>query len=133
MDDFTTLRRYEPVDVATHLHIPKTWVKDWITLRLIPMQMSGSTRGVWFTYANILEIGRMLPALTTARQANARARAGLPAAVENLPLLDGEDAVASPRTPAREGQASVQAEGVSVTGAPAAAALERFRALRAVK
>jgi len=40
------------------------------------MQMSGMTKGVWFTYEDIHQIDRMLPSLMTERQAAWRSTAG---------------------------------------------------------
>lgn len=73
-DDFLALRRYTRLDAAQLLRVPKTWIKDWVTARVIPMQRSGTCRGVWFTRADILAIGEMLPALMSGRQANAQVR-----------------------------------------------------------
>ena len=73
-DDFLALRRYTRLEAALLLSVPKTWIKDWVTQRCIPMQRSGTCRGVWFTRADILAIGGMLPELMSGRQANARVR-----------------------------------------------------------
>ena len=72
-DDLTQLRRYTRPEVAAMLKIPPTWLKRWVTADLVPHQRSGAQRGVWFTYADICEIGRVLPSLMTPRQANSRA------------------------------------------------------------
>lgn len=76
-DDLLALRRYTRLEAAQMLCVPKTWIKDWVTARAIPMQRSGTARGVWFTRADIVAIGRMLPELMSGRQASARARQGL--------------------------------------------------------
>ncbi|MGY1762449.1 hypothetical protein ACI79G_16215 [Geodermatophilus sp. SYSU D00779] len=49
-------------------------MKRWVTARCIPHERSGNPdgvqqRGVWFTCADILAIGQMLPELMTERQA----------------------------------------------------------------
>lgn len=45
--------------------------------RVVPHQRTGKPgkrqRGVWFTYDDILQIGRMLPDVLSGRQANSRA------------------------------------------------------------
>lgn len=56
------------------LNVNPRWLRDWVTADLIPHQRKGAVRGVWFTYANVVEIGRMLPSLMSARQATSRAQ-----------------------------------------------------------
>ena len=58
-----TLRRYTRPEAVDLLNIPPTWLKRWVTADLVPHQRSGAQRGVWFTYADICEIGRLLPSL----------------------------------------------------------------------
>ena len=81
-DDFASLRRYTRNEVAATLNIPEPWLKVWVTDDLVPHQRSGKPgprqRGVWFTRDDILEVGRKLPALMSARQANGRAEAAVP-------------------------------------------------------
>jgi hypothetical protein len=77
-EQLATLRRYERAEAAQILNIKETWLKRWVTARCIPHQRSGNPdgvqqRGVWFTWADILAIGQMLPELMTERQAK-RAR-----------------------------------------------------------
>jgi hypothetical protein len=64
--------------VVTALGIEKAWLKRWVTKRWVPHQRSGITRGVWFTWGDILAIGAMLPALMTTRQSSDLAAAGAP-------------------------------------------------------
>lgn len=75
-DDFKTLRRYSRQEAAALLHIRDSWLKVWVTDDVIPHRRSGTPgprqRGVWFTYDDILAIGRMLPSLMSPRQANGR-------------------------------------------------------------
>lgn len=77
--DLTRLRRYERLEVAELLNIKDTWLKVWVTADLVPHQRSGKPgprqRGVWFTYDDVMEIGRRLPSLMSPRQANHRAEA----------------------------------------------------------
>lgn len=74
--DLTTLRRYTRDEAATTLNIPATWLKVWVTAGQVPHQRSGKPgprqRGVWFTYDDLVAIGRMLPELMSGRQANSR-------------------------------------------------------------
>lgn len=76
-DDFTALRRYTRQEASARLNISDSWLKNLVTQRAVPHQRSGKPgprqRGVWFTYDDILAIGRMLPGLMTGRQANGRA------------------------------------------------------------
>ena len=77
LDEFTALRRYSRKQAACLLHIPDTWLKRWVTAHEVPHQRSGKPgprqRGVWFTYDDIVQIGRMLPSLMSCREANSRA------------------------------------------------------------
>lgn len=72
-DDFVKLRRYSRQEAAAMLGIYDSWLKKWVTARCIPHQRSGRTRGVWFTYDDVVAIGRLLPSLMTGTQANGRA------------------------------------------------------------
>lgn len=76
-NDFRTFRRYSRHDAAALLHIPDSWLRGWVTDDAVPHQRSGKPgprqRGVWFTYDDILAIGKMMPSLTTTRRANSRA------------------------------------------------------------
>ena len=74
-DDFRTLRRYRSEEVVALLGLKKTWLKRWVTSHTVPHHRSGEERGVWFTYDDIIAIGRMLPQLMTGTQANRRAEA----------------------------------------------------------
>ena len=118
-DDFKTKRRYSSIEVAQHLGTPKTWIKDGVTLRCIPFQMSGLKKGVWFTYDDIHQIGGMLPRLMTERQANACARANR---VSSTPPVAGEPTVADALP------SGVVSPALGHT--PSAADLARFRQLR---
>ena len=73
-EQLATRRRYDRAEAAQVLNIPETWLKRWVTARCIPHQRSGNPdgkqqRGVWFTWADILAIGEVLPELMTGRQA----------------------------------------------------------------
>ncbi|MBB3082722.1 hypothetical protein [Geodermatophilus sabuli] len=81
-EQLAIVRCYKRREPAEKLDIPETWLKRWVTARCVPHQRSGDPhakqqRGVWFTAADILEIGRMLPELMTSRQAKAAACATL--------------------------------------------------------
>jgi hypothetical protein len=100
-NDFKTFRRYSRRDAANLLHVPDSWLKNWVTNNAVPHQRSGKPgprqRGVWFTYGDILAIGEMMPSLMTTRQANSRAEGQLDGAPNRLPgerplsLAGGED------------------------------------------
>lgn len=82
-EQLATRRRYTRAEAAQALNIKDTWLKRWVTARCIPHQRSGNPkgkqqRGVWFTWADILAIGDMLPELMTPGQAK-RAAATSPA------------------------------------------------------
>jgi len=76
-DDLRACRAYYRPEVAAMLNIPEAWLRGWVADRSIPHQRRGKPgprqRGVWFTYDDVLEIGRMLPDLMTSRRANTRA------------------------------------------------------------
>ena len=76
-NDLIPIQRYTRQQAAELLNIRDTWLKVWVTGHKVPHQRSGKPgprqRGVWFTYDDILAIGRMLPGLMTGRQANGRA------------------------------------------------------------
>jgi hypothetical protein len=78
-NDLKTFRRYSRQDAAALLNAPDSWLKTWVTDDVVPHQRSGKPgprqRGVWFTYDDILAIGKLMPSLMTARQANKRAEA----------------------------------------------------------
>ena len=76
-EDFKTLRRYTREEAAAKLNIDDLWLKAWVTANCVPHQRKGKVRGVWFTYDDVLAIGRMLPELMTKRQANGRAETGV--------------------------------------------------------
>ncbi|MGY1833126.1 hypothetical protein ACI8AA_22150 [Geodermatophilus sp. SYSU D01180] len=99
-EQLPTLRRYDCAEVAQILNIKDTWLKRWVTARRIPHQRSGNPdgvqqRGVWFTWADILAIGQMLPELMTPRQAKRAAAADAHSAAPDAPepptvdVLDG--------------------------------------------
>ncbi|WP_341927875.1 hypothetical protein [Nocardioides psychrotolerans] len=75
--DLIAFRRHTRKEAAVMLNVPDTWLKVWVTADKVPHQRSGQPgprqRGVWFTYDDILAIGRLLPSLMTGRQANGRA------------------------------------------------------------
>jgi hypothetical protein len=82
-EQLATRRCYTRAEAAQALNIKETWLKRWVTARCIPHQRSGNPdgkqhRGVWFTWADILAIGEMLPELMTPRQGK-RAAAANPA------------------------------------------------------
>jgi len=54
------------------LNIPDHWLRDWVSKHRVPHQRKGA-RGVWFTLADIEDIGRRLPSLMSPQQGNARA------------------------------------------------------------
>lgn len=76
-NDLKTLRRYSRQEAAALLHISDSWLKRWVTEDVVPHQRSGKPgarqRGVWFTYDDVLAIGKVMPSLMTARRANKRA------------------------------------------------------------
>ncbi len=82
-DDFKTLRRYTRLEAAHLLRIPDTWLKRWVTSRSVPHQRSGNVKGVWFTYADVLAIGELLPGLMSDTQVNRRAEGAPIAATPN--------------------------------------------------
>ncbi|PWW20887.1 hypothetical protein JD79_00011 [Geodermatophilus normandii] len=91
-EQLDTLRRYDRAEAAQILNIPETWLKRWVTARCIPHQRSGhpdgvQQRGVWFTWADILAIGQMLPELMTERQAKRAAAGGAHSAAPDAPKL----------------------------------------------
>lgn len=76
-DDFKTLRRYSRQEAAAILKVKDSILRNLVTKRAVPHQRTGEPgprqRGVWFTYDDILETGRMLPDVLSGRQANSRA------------------------------------------------------------
>jgi len=76
-DDFKTLRCYSRQEAAEMLKVKDSILKSLVSKRAVPHQRTGKPgkrqRGVWFTYDDILQIGRMLPDLLSGRQANSRA------------------------------------------------------------
>jgi hypothetical protein len=54
--------------VVEKLGLKAKWLKTWITQNRVPHVRSGVDRGVRFTAADILEIGRMLPQLLGGRR-----------------------------------------------------------------
>jgi hypothetical protein len=111
--------------------VPKPWVKDWITDRAVPVQQSGTERGFWFTYADIVAIGQMLPELMTLRQRDARAERGLPP-LDSCP--DGAIATASIALPSVEHLAPEKsASATPVAEGSLASILEMFGSLQAVR
>jgi hypothetical protein len=79
-EQLATRRRYTRAEAAQALNIKDTWLRRWVTARCIPHQRSGDPngkqqRGVWFTWADILAIGTMVPELMTERQAKRAAAA----------------------------------------------------------
>jgi hypothetical protein len=99
-EQLTTVRRYDRAEAAQMLNIEETWLNRWVTARCIPHRRSGNPdgvqqRGVWFTLADILAIGEMLPELMAPRQkkraATANGTHAVPGAPEPLtePVVDG--------------------------------------------
>ena len=89
-EQLATIRAYDRVEVAQILNIKDTWLKRWVTARCIPHQRSGNPdgvqqRGVWFTWADILAIGQMLPELMTPRQAKRAAAADVQPSAPDAP------------------------------------------------
>ena len=139
-DDFKIERRYTRDEVAELLNIRDRWLKEWVSKNLIPHQRKGEVKGVWFTYADIRAIGRMLPELMTNRQANARAEATTQTGPETgqgadtAPTTEStaelaptpENAESTPGGPNRDG--APRSEGGVVLSAEQVA---RFRGLRA--
>ncbi|WP_457184946.1 hypothetical protein [Nocardioides sp. P5_E3] len=76
-DDFKTLRRYSRQEAAEILQLKDSILRTLVSKRAVPHQRTGKPgkwqRGVWFTYDDILQIGRMLPDRLSGRQANTRA------------------------------------------------------------
>lgn len=62
-EELAAVRRYTSAEVVQLLNIPPKWLKELVRHRRIPHQRTGETKGVWFTAADIVEIGRMLPQL----------------------------------------------------------------------
>lgn len=89
-EDFKTLRRYTRQDAAAMLQLKDSILRRLVSKRAVPHQRTGEPgshqRGVWFTYDDILEIGRMLPTLLSGRQANSRAEGQ---GAEQVPDHDG--------------------------------------------
>lgn len=134
-DDFKTLRRYTHKEAAAKLNLPIWWLKDWVSKDLVPHQRKGEVRGVWFTYDDIIAIGRMLPDLMTTRQANVRAEARR---VDDAapPFERASEAAPDESDPGPEGQGpGLGGGGVPVAIAPgvSAEALARFRGLRTAR
>lgn len=104
-NDLKTLRRYSRQDAAALLHISDSWLKGWVTDGVVPHQRSGKPgprqRGVWFTYDDVLAIGKMMPNLMTVRRANKRAEAqpceGPRQVATHHPVPDTGNAVAPSR------------------------------------
>lgn len=76
-EDVKTFRRYTRQEAAAILRVKDSILKTLVSKRAVPHQRTGEPgpyqRGVWFTYDDILETGRMLPDLLSGRQANSRA------------------------------------------------------------
>jgi hypothetical protein len=92
-EQLATRRRYTRAEAAQALNVKDTWLKRWVTARCIPHQRSGDPngkqqRGVWFTWADILAIGEMLPELMTERQAK-----DVAAADTGLAMLDAPESI----------------------------------------
>lgn len=62
-EELAPVRRYTSAEVVQLLNIPPKWLKEMVRHRRIPHQRTGKTKGVWFTAADITEIGRQLPQL----------------------------------------------------------------------
>jgi hypothetical protein len=130
-DDFRTLRCYLPAEAVVLLQIKPTWLKEWITKRAIPLQLSGTERGVWFTYEDLQTIGRMLPALMTERQENARARSGKPATAR----LDSSTIPAPCEVAGTPGELAGERPELATlpTAGPSADEMLRFASMRSVR
>lgn len=120
-DELRTLKRYKRADAAQLLNIPEHWLRDWVSQDLVPHQRKGTTRGVWFTWEDIVSTGRALPTLMTSRQGNRRAEAQDPDSRD----ADAEEA----RTPDRDPRVRLAAPS-STEGCDAEELLDRFAALR---
>ena len=95
-EQLASVRCYKGAEVAEILNIKDTWLKRWVTARCIPHQRSGNPdgvqqRGVWFTWADIMAIGQMLPELMTPRQAKRAAAADAPSAAPDAPQPPATD------------------------------------------
>lgn len=96
---FAPLRRYSRQEAAEILKVKDSILRSLVPKRAAPTNASGSryaAEGVWFTYDDILQIGRMLPDLLSGRQAKSRAEVPVTA----TELTEGEhpedpDAVSS--------------------------------------
>jgi hypothetical protein len=65
-EQLATRRCCTRAEAAKALNIKDTWLKRWVTACCVPHQRSGDPngkqqRGVWFTWADILAIGRCSP------------------------------------------------------------------------
>jgi len=67
-EQLAAVRLYTSEEVVEKLALKLTWLKNWITENRVPHLRSGVDRGVQFTAAQILEIGRMLPELLGGRR-----------------------------------------------------------------
>ena len=67
-EQLAAVRLYTSEEVVEKLGLKPTWLKNWITENRVPHLRSGVDRGVQFTAAHILEIGRMLPELLGGRR-----------------------------------------------------------------
>lgn len=77
-EQLAAVRRYTSAEVVQMLNVPTKWLKELVRDRRVPHQRTGATKGVWFTAADVLEIGRMLPALMSRSQMGAAADSSAP-------------------------------------------------------
>jgi hypothetical protein len=62
-EQLAAVRLYTSREAVEKLGLKPTWLKRWITAERVPHVRAGAERGVGFTAAHVLEIGRMLPDL----------------------------------------------------------------------
>jgi hypothetical protein len=85
-EQLAAVRLYTSQEVVKALRLKPTWLKRWITEERVPHVRAGVKRGVRFTAAHVLEIGRMLPDLLGGqRGASVASEAEVRAAGVDLP------------------------------------------------
>ncbi|MGY1721352.1 hypothetical protein ACI8AG_20145 [Blastococcus sp. SYSU DS0552] len=62
-EQLAAVRCYTSAEVVRRLNMKEKWLKDLVRERRVPHQRTGPTKGVWFTAADVLKIGEMLPDL----------------------------------------------------------------------
>ena len=69
-EQLAAVRRYTSAEVVKMLNIPVKWLRELVRERRVPHQRTGPTKGVWFTAADVVQIGEMLPSLMAHRGGN---------------------------------------------------------------